>query len=262
MSAAPGSTSMRRAGKQGRPVLWLIHALGDSSDAFGPLLETDLARDFELFAPDWPGMRAIEHVHDLAGLTSWLAATIAAQTPGVPVGFVGHSLGAAVAAKAVRRIERPAGLLSIEGNLTEADAYFSGQAADFDDPEEFRTHLMSRIGELAERATSSRRDALLRYRASLARTDARTPWTIGRAAKAASRSDALGEEYRTLRVPTLYLWSPENTPAETQAFIRDCGLRNQVIRTGHWPMIEQPDATARHISDFFGPLFDALRVGS
>jgi pimeloyl-ACP methyl ester carboxylesterase len=256
MSDAPGSMPIRRAGRRGGPVLWLIHALGDSSDAFGPLLESDLSRDFDLLAPDWPGTGTVEHDHDLAGLASWLRQTIAAHTPGLPVGFVGHSLGAAVAVKAVRRIERPAGLLSIEGNLTEADAYFSGQAADFDDPEEFRTHLMSRIGELTERATSSRRAALLRYRASLARTDARTLWTIGRAAKAASRGDALGEEYRTLRVPSLYLWSLESAPAETQAFIRDHRLRNQVIATGHWPMIEQPDATAHHIRAFFEPLFE------
>jgi pimeloyl-ACP methyl ester carboxylesterase len=244
-------------------VLWLIHALGDSSQAFGRLFETDLARDFELQAPDWPGAGAAtgRPIEDLAGIAVWLAESVERLTPGVPIGLAGHSLGAAVAVKAAQGIPRTVGLFSIEGNLTGADVYFSGLAAEFEDAEEFRRHLIARIGQLADRAAPGRRESLVRYRLALERADARTLWALGRAARTASLQDALGEEYRALPVPTLYLWSPENTPSETQAFIREHGLANLAIPGGHWPMIEQPELTSRRMRAFFEPLF-ARAVGA
>jgi predicted alpha/beta hydrolase family esterase len=53
-----------------------------------------------------------------------------------PWDWWGHSLGAAIAVRAAHRLAtRVAGVFSIEGNLTQADAYFSGAACRFDDPD-------------------------------------------------------------------------------------------------------------------------------
>jgi pimeloyl-ACP methyl ester carboxylesterase len=240
-----------------RPALWLVHALGDSSTAFEALLASPLAREFELLAPDWPGSGdgVAERINGLDDLAVELAASVGRHTPGVPVGFVGHSLGAAVAVRAVPKLDRVVGLFSIEGNLTAADAYFSGLARQFEVPRRFREHLLARIGALADNGESSRRDALFRYRANLARAEPGNLWRIGRAAEAASRQDALGKEYQALGVPSLYYWSPDNTPPETQAYIHDHALRHVVFRGGHWPMIDQPEATAGRIRAFFEPLF-------
>ncbi len=246
-----------RAGRPGRPALWLVHALGDSSTAFEALLASPLARDFELLAPDWPGAGdgAAERTDGLDDLAVELAASVERHTPGVPVGFVGHSLGAAVAVRGVRKLDSVVGLFSIEGNLTAADAYFSALARKFEAPGLFHEHLLARIGALADAGESSRRDALHRYRANLARAAPENLWRIGRAAEAASRNDGLGEEYQALGIPRLYYWSPDNTPRETQAYILDHALRHAVFRGGHWPMLDQPEATARQIRTFFEPLF-------
>jgi pimeloyl-ACP methyl ester carboxylesterase len=156
-----------------------------------------------------------------------------------------------VAVRAAYRLQRVAGLFSIEGNLTAADAYLSGLAARFDGPEEYREHLLTRIRASANAARSRRRAALLRYHARVSRAAAGPLWRIGRAAKVASENDALGLEYHALSIPKLYYWSPDNTPTETQAFIEEHRLEALAFEGGHWPMVEQPAATARRLHQFF-----------
>ncbi len=264
MSDAPQarwSTPPRKAGQPGRPALWLVHGLGDSSDAFEALLASRLACAFELLAPDWPGAGAAvtETVDDLDDLACWLAASIEQHTPGVPVGLVGHSLGAAVAVRAISRLGRVVGLFSVEGNLTVADAYFSGLATEFEVPGEFREHLLTRIRRLAESGQPSRRSALWRYHASLREAAPEALWKIGRSAHASSRRDGLGEEYRALSTPSFYYWSRESTPPETQEYIQRHRLINVEFAGGHWPMIERPEEMAGPIGAFFKPLFLAYR---
>lgn len=247
---------MRGWKSSGRPVIWFVHALGDASDVFDGLLGSSLQHTFDLAAPDWPGADGVaaQAVDDLDGLADWLVASVDRHTPGVPVGLVGHSLGAAVAVRAVGKLDRVVGVFSIEGNLTAADAYFSGLAMKFEIPSDFHEYVLARVRDLAESGQSSRHDALRRYHARLSRADPETLWKIGRSAKAASHEDALGNEYRALPVPTLYCWSAENTPPETQVYLRKHRLPDVVFTGGHWPMVEQPEETARHISAFFEPL--------
>jgi pimeloyl-ACP methyl ester carboxylesterase len=230
--------------------LWLVHALGDSSQAFRPLFDTELARRHALVAPDWPAA-AGPVPRDLDDLAAWLAGQIEQRSAAGPIGLVGHSLGAAVAVRAASRLRNVVGLVSIEGNLTAADAYLSGLAADFEAPEAYVRHLLHFVQSLADDAGGAGRDALLRYHASLGRSAPEPLWRIGRAAKAASRDDGLGQEYRALAVRRLYYWSADNTPAETQAFIRRQGLEAAAFKGGHWPMVEQPEATARRLLQFF-----------
>jgi thioesterase domain-containing protein len=242
---------MKRGALVQRSTLWFVHALGDSSEAFEPLFGTELAREYELVAPDWPLTIGGRPIGGLDELAAWLVAEIDRRSPVGPVGLVGHSLGAAVAVRAAHGLERVAGLFSIEGNLTAADAYLSGLAAQLNEPQEYRDHLLARIWASAAAARSKRRAALRRYHASVRRAGAESLWRIGRAAKAASRNDGLGLEYEALSVPKLYYWSPDNTPTETQTFIEERRLAALTFRGGHWPMVEQPDATARRLHQFF-----------
>ena len=251
------SVAPRRAGRPRGPALWLVHAFGDSSLSFEALLTSNLASAFELLAPDWPGggVAPAGRVDDLDGLADWLTRGIDRYTPGGPIGLVGHSLGAAVAVRAVSRLQRVVGVFSIEGNLTTADAYFSGLATAFEAPEEFRNHLLARVRAMAEGATPGLSEALWRYHASLSLAAPETLWKIGRCAGAASRLNALGEEYQALCVPSLYYWSRESTPPETQEYIRRHTLHNVEFTGGHWPMVEQPQETASQIAAFFQPFF-------
>ena len=77
---------------------------------------------------------------------------------------------------------------------------------------------------------------------------------LGRSANAASAGDGLGAEYRALAVPSLYYWSHANTPVATREYIHRHALCNRSFNAGHWPMIEDPEATAQQIASFFEPL--------
>lgn len=259
MSGGPGGTgTLRSGGTLGKPPLWLVHALGDSSRAFERILTNGLRASFELLAPDCPGAGqapAQAHVADLDAVAEWLVRTIDHHTPCGPLGLVGHSLGAAVAVRAASRLGRVVGLFSIEGNLTAADAYLSGRAPAFENAEDYRDDLLVRVRAMAEAAASGRGEALWRYHQSLTLAVPEALWKIGLSAAAASRLDALGEEHRALPIPSLYYWSRQNTPPETHEYIRRHELRNVEFAGGHWPMIEQAQEMANEIAAFFQPLF-------
>jgi pimeloyl-ACP methyl ester carboxylesterase len=249
---------LRRAGTRGGPALWFVHALGDSSGAFLPLLSSRLSSTFELLAPDLPGagLSPIQTrpVH-LDALAEWLARAIECRSPTVPVAVVGHSLGAAVAVRSVRRLHTAAlGVFSIEGNLTEADAYLSGEAVAFQTGQAFQEHLLRRVRTLAEDPASGSARALWRYHANVALAEPEALLDLGRSAMAASAGDGLGTEYRALTIPTFYYWSPENTPTATQEYLRRHALCSRSFRGGHWPMVDDPDGTAHEIASFFEPL--------
>lgn len=250
---------LRCAGTGDMPVLWLVHALGDSSLAYVPLFSTSLSSMFELIAPDLPGSGLAplgSHVESLDGLAEWLVETIRHRTPVGRIGIVGHSLGASVAVKTAPRLSgRVVGVFSIEGNLTESDAYLSGQAMGFKAPEAFRDHLLREVRAMADAAAPARRVALWRYHASLACAASNALWALGRSASAASTHDGLGAEYRSLSMPSLYYWSPDNTAPATQEYLRSHQIRNCAFSGGRWPMIENPEQTAREIGAFFEPLF-------
>jgi pimeloyl-ACP methyl ester carboxylesterase len=250
---------VRRAGVERGPALWCVPALGDSGDSFAPLFATQLGALFELWAPDLPGLGATPvdpDVIDLDAMAAWLVRTIRRTSPREPLGLVGHSLGAAVMVRVAHRMATSVvGLFSIEGNLTEEDAYFSGAAANFDDPELYKQDLLTRVRALAGQGVDDASRTLSRYCASVKAASAEVLWRLARSAKAASGGDALGAEYRTLRVPSLYYWSPRNTPSSTRAYLSQHMIRHAAFDGGHWPMIEQPQETASHIATFFEPLF-------
>jgi len=254
-----GDTVIRIAGTPFAPALWLVHALGESSLSFVPLFSTRLSSAFELLAPDLPGAgltAADPQLEDLDAAAESLARTIAERTASRPIGLVGHSLGAVIAAKAVRKLAAGVvGFFSIEGNLTEEDAYLSGEAVRFEAPEDFRDYLLRQVRTMAETAVPGRGQALWRYYASVTFAAPETLWRIGRSAKSASAGDALGEEYRALTIPTLYYWSPDSTPVATQEYLRRHGIRNVAFSGGHWAMVERPHETAEQIGTFFAPLF-------
>lgn len=254
--------ALRRAGTGRGPALWLVHGFGESGFSFVPLLSTSLPSAFELLAPDWPGAGVTpvaQETDSLEALADWLGRMINDQTPTRPIGLVGHSLGAAVATRAIPKIAtKVVGLFSIEGNLTEGDAYFSGEATRFEAPEAFRDHLLRRVRSMAEKAAPRQSEALWRYHASLTFAAAEALWKIGRSAKAESTRDALGEGYRALQIPSLYYWSPDNTPLATQNYLRKHGIPSVAFSGGHWPMVERPQHTAEQIASFFEPLFAEL----
>jgi pimeloyl-ACP methyl ester carboxylesterase len=240
-----------RGGGRGAHVLWFVHGYGDSSWSFAPLFDTALARDFRLLAPDLPGFGASPPAPErasLAGFADLMIELIERRTPEGRIGLVGHSIGSPICVRVAERLgPRVAGLFSVEGNLTEADAFFSARAARFDDPGELKMDLVAAIWKLA----ATRLD-LRRYHSNLTFADADSLWRFGRDSVPACRDDAFGARYRKLACPTLYYWSASSTPEVTQRYLREHGIRHLEYRgSGHWPTVDIPDQTATAMSEFF-----------
>ena len=164
-----------------------------------------------------------------------------------PVVLIGHSLGSAIAVGAAA--EMPAavvGVLSIEGNLTSDDGYFSAAAEEHLDADSFVSSLVSRVRDLV-----SRGDAPRSYLTSILRADPTTLWSLGRDSARRGRADAFGAAYRALQQPTRYLWSRRSTPVSTQRYLREPGLdARESEAAGHWPLERAPRWTTDQIDAF------------
>lgn len=242
---------LRRSGARDGGKLVCLHAFADSGLTFTPLFGSRLDDTFELILVDLPGFGASPRKPGVGTIDEHgraVAALVERLSPGAPVGLIGHSVASAVAVAAVDHMRPPPlGVFSIEGNLCEEDAYFSGRAADWDDPDAFKARFLDDIWEMAQT-----QPILRRYHAGAVMADAVAMWRLGRDARRVSRDDAVGRAYRGLGVPSLYYWSRDNTPAATQSFIAASGLANaEFSNASHWPTIDATEETAEAILGFF-----------
>ncbi len=231
--------------------IWLVHGFAESSFSFIDLFKPPLQDHFNLYAPDFPGFGATPlHAHggSIDEASQILLDLIERISPEDRIYLVGHSFGAALCTQvAQQQPERIAAFVSIEGNLTEADAYFSGQATKHKTGAGFKEAFLRQVFEMAERS-----EALQRYYASvrLAHPAAMMQW--GQASAQWSKTSVAGGEYKALACPTLYYWGAESTPEQTQQYIKSEGLVNKRFEgSGHWPMIDQPVQCARDLLEFF-----------
>jgi pimeloyl-ACP methyl ester carboxylesterase len=245
---------VRAAGPSDAPVILFIHALADCGLAYTPLFATPLAKEFRLVAVDLPGCGASprkDNVLTIAQHAEALAALALSLSESGPIGLVGHSVGSMIAVDLAQCLgERFGGLFSIEGNLTEEDAYFSGRAADYEDPNALKKRFLSDLWDMGRE-----RPMLRRFHAMATMADARAMWSLGRDARRLSVGDAPGRAYLGVR-PSLYYWSAKSTMPATRDWIAHSGLEHQQFNdASHWPMIDQPSSTAQAIHAFFRSSF-------
>ena len=180
----------------------------------------------------------------------WLAQRIECAYAGWPVGLVGHSLASCIAVEAADLLNRCAGIFSIEGNLTAADAYFSGKAAEHDAARSFKSAMLDAIWQ---RATTT--PILRRYHAALTIADAEAMWRLGRDAKRITIADDPGQALKSATVPKLYYWSRANTPDSSIACLAGGHVPEEHFHdASHWPPVDAPEATAAALARFFDPL--------
>jgi len=176
-------------------------------------------------------------VTGIAGLT----AAVVQRVWATPVILVGHSLGSAVAVRAANLLgARCQAVVSIEGNLTADDAFFTGQAARYDDPAAYQATLLAQLVTGGQAPAS--------FAASLAAADAATIWALGRDVARESNGDRFGHELRRLTHPRLYLWSSATTSPASQAFLHAHAMPQQELGVGHhWPWLVDPGTVAASI---------------
>ncbi len=242
---------LRKAGRESSTHVWFIPGFADSSRAFLPLFQLDVPFRCTLVAPDLPGFGvspAVSKIRTVSAYARFLKQLINDDASIETVGLVGHSSGSLIAVKLARMLgDKCRGVVSIEGNLTRADAYFSGQTVKYAHPDDFKSVFVSRI--LAKAET----DPVLQYYASsLLQADAETMWRFGRNVYNTSRAKSPGLEFLSLPQPHLYYWNKDNTPQDTQDFIKQNSVpQKQFRKASHWPMIDAAPSTARILKRFF-----------
>ena len=162
--------------------VWCLHAFGDSHLAFREAFTQPIARHCRVLLLDLPGHGASPPRRD--GLTIDIASTIVTEligeySEGRAVALVGHSMAAILATRVANELAQVRLVVSVEGNLIAADAYFSGQAAAYDDPRAFWANLRKQIDGMA-----AEDERVRQYACSLALADAFTLWTLGRSVAA------------------------------------------------------------------------------
>ena len=237
------------------PTIVCLHGFAENGLMFAPLAQTRAAAGFSFAAPDLPGFGASppqEDVQTIDQFAEWLNWFVREIEIFGSVGLVAHSAAALIAVRAIERDpELYTGLFSIEGNLTEADAYFSGQAADYESPQAFKSAFLDKVWAMAQRD-----EAIRRYHAAVAMCDPETMWRFGRDAKVSSAGNAPGISFSSLPIPALYYWSRDSTPEPTRSFIETSHLRTKEFHgASHTPTIDAPVGTGEAIAAFFEEAF-------
>lgn len=217
---------------------------------FESLSHTVLADAITLRPTNLPGFGAppLRSQASLTALAGFVAAT-ASETGSEVV--VAHSVASIIASLAAGVAGSPiTTILSLEGNLTAADAYFSGTAADYDDPGSFREAFLPRLEEM------SRVDPIIdRYRDAVADADPLALWQLGKDARRFSDANHPGEVLRAAADVT-YFYNPANCPQSTLDWLRDNPLKRMLLPgASHWPTIDQPEQLAQK-------MMAALRLSS
>jgi pimeloyl-ACP methyl ester carboxylesterase len=214
--------------------VWFLHAFADWHLCFREAFAHLKSERIRIVLFDLPGHgnsppRADGLTVEEAALT--LVNLIGSVSSSRAVVLVAHSMAGIIAVKAARALHAPPTLvISVEGNLTLADAYLSGQAADFDDPGEFYSSFQSRILELAKGD-----EALRRFARGVELADPKTLWTLGRSVLGCPNP---GGDFLSLSCPCIYYWDSETTTADTQSFLARHNVRQRSTHgAGHWPMI-------------------------
>lgn len=245
---------LRVIGPKDAPILLFVPAFGDCGVCYNGVFGTDLAQRYRLVALDLWGFGASParaDVQSFADFCEALERLVSKLTADGPIGLIAHSIAGSMAVEVAHSLgEKVAGVFSIEGNLTPDDAMFTGRANNFDDPLDFKASFLDDIWALGQES-----EALRHYYAGARMGDPRTMWSLGRDAGRVSEENRLGHSFRKLKRPALYYWSKESTPEATQEWIATAGIRNETyLDAGHWPMVDQPEATAERIGRFFDEL--------
>ncbi|MDJ0960783.1 MAG: alpha/beta hydrolase [Acidimicrobiia bacterium] len=238
------SLHVRRFGRRsGQPIVF-VAGFGDHGGMFEALGDTVLGERYTILGVDLPG----------TGLSKPWAQRLTLQVAGELIAevvhqeeatiIVGHSVGSVVASLAALTPDSSIRtVLSIEGNLTPADAYFSGSAAEYESAAAFRAAFLARLDEMAVDSPS-----VQRYREQVAAADPRSIWELGCDVAEWSRAQQPGDVLVRSADRVRYLFNPDNTPAESLDWLRD----NEIVSirldgAGHWMAVDEPDLMAQKL---------------
>lgn len=207
------------------------------------VFESILAHDFNIYVVDMPGFGASPMHPEYLSIkqqADLLSKVILEETSDQQsVTMVSHSLGSLIGTWVCEMLKKRIHyFFSIEGNLTEADSYFSSKPLKFDTAAEFSQSFNQ---EIFEKAKTDER--YKRYYSSVrfAIPEAMRNW--GLSSQEHIKDNRSGLEFVNLACNKIYVWGDVDTPLETQDFIAEQKVPNKLYqRVGHWHMIENATA--------------------
>lgn len=228
----------------------MIAGFGDNAGMFDGLRTTRLADQYQLVPLNLPGFGApaLQTETTLDALGSFVAKCAEEIEADI---ILAHSVASIIACLAAGRPGTPLKtLLSLEGNLTADDAYFSGTAADFADPDSFRAAFLKRLKEMGKS-----NPILNRYHDATTSADPMALWQLGCDARRISASTIPGEMFDAFD-SAVYFFNPDNCPTSSLEWLEKNELSAvRLPGASHWASIDQPEVLSEAILD---ALYDAV----
>jgi len=238
-----------REGEPGRPALFCVHGFGASGASYLEVFDAPELRRHPIYVPDFPGFGESPRgalPGGLSGAADVLLGLVAAHGGGKGIVLLAHSAGGLIATKAAPALPNLRGLISIEGNITEADNFISGKAAEAETVDAWRRCLLD---DLRGRAETD--EAFRRYCRDLARASsaALREWAVATVAETGKTLG--GERFRALTCPKLYVYGGRSIAPESLDYL----VRHDVPRlafpeAGHSPMIDEPARFYSAVAEF------------
>ncbi|HEY4875482.1 MAG TPA: alpha/beta hydrolase [Puia sp.] len=220
--------------------IWIIHGFSESGLSFKNVFESSIAGVYNVWIPDLPGFGASPYQDQLTTIHEYvelLTNLIGEKSKNQKKFLIGHSFGSVIACLLCEKPElQISGLASVEGNLTEADFYFSGWAGQYEDGEQFQKKFKALLLDKAKD-----RSEFEHYFAAATIADPKALTALGRSSCDFSKSEDAGNRFLSVKCPIFYLWGDVDTPPITQKFIKERLLNNYHFAGGtHWMMKEYP----------------------
>ena len=225
------------------PIMICLAGFGDQPDMFDPLFSTALSDKVRLLPLALPGFGAPPLAETTLEALADFVATKAKQEKASYL--IGHSVASIIASMAADRLDgQIIRHFSLEGNLTDKDAYFSGKAAQFASAGDFMDYCKIR------NSNADPDDAILmRYWQRVVTSDASALWQLGLSAFRYSQKAVPGDLLQRAS-PVTYLYNPDNLHSDSLAYLNAFALdRAELAGASHWPTLDQPEAVSAVITE-------------
>lgn len=228
-----------------KPAMLFIAGFGDNAGMFDRLHHTKLADLYDLLPVNLPGFGA-PSMHGPTTLKSLSKYIAEVARENAAEFIVAHSVASIVASLAAKEADCPiTTIISLEGNITKDDAYFSGTAADYNDSESFFSAFLDRLNEMAVS-----KPIIARYRDSVSRADPVALWQLGSDARRFSTAHVPGEVLVASASKIIYIYNSENCPESTLEWLRENTIRKiEIANASHWISVDQPELLATKIEE-------------
>lgn len=222
-----------------------VAGFGDDASMFAPLIDASAGLAVQFHPINLPGFGATPLNGQKTTLES-MAAYLVKQAEDTGANTVlAHSVASIIASMAANRMNSPLNsILSLEGNLTPEDAYFSGTAANYSSADEFRVVFLNRLDDMAKS------DPVIgRYRDAAGRADPQALWELGCDAHKFSNKESPGKLLQATE-NAAYIFNPKNVPSSSMSWLNENSLMHfELPGASHWASVDQPSQLAGRIAE-------------